>query len=137
MEKLLRRLNPGAAKSGVRKMGLDEGWLQRIELLWDDGELVKLVAKWKDPASRIPLLVRPAPQMGDDGLRDVFSLPQLEGLDLLANVLRNRAVKELGSYPNIRDLTVEFRLVDSSTVDAVLSQIADMRRLASFAFEGA
>jgi uncharacterized protein (TIGR02996 family) len=139
----------GAARSArgptpVKRLGkvawlgqaLDEGWLQRVELMWDDGELAKLVAKWKDPASRIPLLVRPAPQIDDEGLRSLLALPQLEGVDLEAHVLRNPVVKELATYSNIHDLTVEFRLVDSGTVDAMLYQVGAMRGLRRLHLKG-
>lgn len=103
-----------------------EGWLQRIELLWDDGTLGAAVAAWKGPAAAVPLFVRPAPQIGDDALRQLLALPQLEGLDLESNVLRNPAVRELARFPNLVELHVQFRLVPPDTVDAVLAQLAGM-----------
>ena len=104
--------------------------------MWEDGTLTKYVAAWKEPASRIPLLVRPAPQIGDVGLRRLLELAQLQGLDLLSNVLRNPVAKELARYPNIRDLTVQFRLVEDETVDALLDQIAAMPGLRRLHLQG-
>ena len=105
---------------------LDEGWLQRIDVLSEDGSLAPLIAKWKDPVARIPLLVRPAPQIGEDGLRRVLELPQLQGIELESYVLRHPVVKELSRYPNLVELSVEFRLVAPDTIDAVLAQIIAM-----------
>jgi uncharacterized protein (TIGR02996 family) len=103
-----------------------DGWLLRVELMWDDGELAPLVARWREPASQIPLHIRPAPQIGDDGLRQLLRLPQLQGLELEAHVLRNQSARELSQLAGVVELTVEFRLVDNATVDAMLAQIVSM-----------
>ena len=95
-------------------------------MLSEDGSLAPLIAKWKDPVARIPLLVRLAPQIGEDELRRVLELPQLQGLELESYVLRHPVVKELSRYPNLVELSVEFRLVAPDTIDAVLSQIIAM-----------
>ena len=107
----------------------DEGWLQRIELKWDDGTLAPLVAKWKAPASTVPLLVRPAPQIDDEGLRRVLELRPLQALELQTNILRLPSVRELARYPDLVELAVEFRLVAADTIDAVLAQIIAMPEL--------
>jgi uncharacterized protein (TIGR02996 family) len=114
----------------------DEGWLQRIDLAWEDGTLTTFLAAWPAPASRIPLWACPAPQIQDDGLRRLLALPQLCGLDLQSYVLRNPVAKELAGYPKLRDLTVEFRLVDHETVDAVLDQIVAMPNLRRLHLKG-
>lgn len=111
---------------------MSDGWLQRIEVLWSDTAVAELLSKWKGPAARTPLLVRPAPQIDDSGLERILGLPQLQGLMLQAHVLRNPSAQSLDQCAGLRDLTVEFRLVEAATVDAMLDRIAasaDLRRL--------
>jgi uncharacterized protein (TIGR02996 family) len=109
-----------------------EGWLQRIELDFCDDELIDIVAKWKEPASTIPLFVRPAPQADDATLRKILALKQLEGLSLETATVRLPAVRELASYANLVDLKIELRNVEGEVVDAVLGQLErlpNLRRL--------
>lgn len=139
----------GEARSGrgptpVKRLGkvawlgqaFHEGWLQRLELKWDDGSLAPLVAKWKAPASSVPLLVCPAPQIDDDGLRRVLDLPQLQALELETNVLRHQSVKELARFGNLVELAVELRLVEPEKVDEVLAQIVAMPALRRLYLKG-
>ena len=84
----------------------------------------------------MPLRVTPAPQIDDEALRRVLALPQLEGLDLLTHVLRNPAVKSLAQCPNLVDLTLELRLVDADTVDAVLAQLPALPALRRLRLKG-
>lgn len=101
----------------------DGGWLQRLEVLWCDTEASRLLAAWKAPARAVPLLVRPAPQIAEEGLRRIFALPQLQALILETAVLRSPAIADLATAcPNLRDLTLEFRLLDDRTADAALAQ---------------
>jgi uncharacterized protein (TIGR02996 family) len=111
---------------------LDEGWLARIDVMWADSGLAGELARWRRALLKVPLLVRPAPQIADEGLRVILDLPMLYGLELVSNVLRLPVVAELGSRPSVRDLTVEFRNVEPERVDLVMDQIvqlAGLRRL--------
>ena len=105
---------------------MSEGWLQRIEVLWDDGSVGETIDGWQEPASLVPLLVKPAPQICDRGLRRLIGLKQLEGLILDANVLENSSVHELETCKNLLDLSVEFRNVSNDTVDMLIRQMASL-----------
>lgn len=113
-----------------------EGWLQAIDVLWADTELSQNLAAWKLPISRIPLFVRPAPQILDEGLRGILTLPQLDGLDLPSNVVACPVVQELSHYSKIRELVLEFRLVKDDIVDAVVEQLAHMAGLRMLHLKG-
>ena len=115
---------------------MDEGWLQRIDVdFWDD-ELGQIVARWKEPASRIPLFVHPAPQVSDESLRTLLRLPQLEGLHLETVPLGLAAVRELASYPGLVELRIELWNVEREVVDAVLDQLVLMPNLRRLRLEG-
>jgi uncharacterized protein (TIGR02996 family) len=113
-----------------------EGWLERLEVRWCDTDLSAALAAWKAPAREVPLLVQPAPQILDEGLRRIFALPQLEGLVLATRVLRSPVIAELAACAGVRDLTLELRLLDGVTVDAILDQAVRMPRLRRLHLEG-
>jgi uncharacterized protein (TIGR02996 family) len=121
----------GRGQAPVKRLGklpwlgdaFREGWLERIEVEWCDSDYAGYLTKWKGPVTQVPLMVRPAAQIDDGGLRTLLDLPQLYALDLKSNVLSNPTAKELGKYPKLHELTLELRLVEASTVDALFDQI--------------
>lgn len=108
---------------------LDEFWLYRIELHWDDGSLGELVERWGEPASRVPLFVSPAPQIGDEGLRRLLGLPRLQGLDLPGYVLRLPAAAGLSGCAGLEELTLELRNVGDDDAERALAPLAGMPAL--------
>ena len=117
-------------------IAFDEGWLERIELRNDDGDQSLLVAKWDEPAARIPLFIRMAPQIDDKAMRRLLRLRQLMGIKLPSHALRNPVVTTLARCRKLRELNVEFRLVESGIVNAVVEQIVRLPRLRRLCLEG-
>jgi uncharacterized protein (TIGR02996 family) len=107
---------------------MEQGWLQRIEA-WADSDFAGLLSLIKDPVSRIPLSITAAPQIDDEGLRLVLALPQLQGLNLPSRALRDDVAKQIGNCVNLRDLTIEFRLVEEAVVNALLDRIVALPNL--------
>jgi uncharacterized protein (TIGR02996 family) len=113
-----------------------EGWLAGIHVTLSDDTIARAVGAWKGPAREVPLFVTAAPQVTNAGLNVYLGLPQLRGLDLPANALRNSAVQGLGANVTLQELAVELRLVEPETATAVLDQVASMTALRRLTLEG-
>ena len=114
----------------------DDGWLERLEVLCCDTELAGVIAKWPAPASRVPLFVRPAPQIADEGFRILLGLPQLMGLDLESKVVKLDAALDLAHRPDLTRLGLSFRLVDEARVDAMMDCLMAMTGLRRVSLHG-
>lgn len=115
----------------------EQGWLLRMDMRYDDGTLGKHVAKWHRPVSEIPLWVKPAPQISDDGLRTIFKLPQLCGLSLLSDTLGgSSAILELGSVKKLRRLKMDVRAFNIKRWEALVEQILKLDNLYELMIEG-
>jgi uncharacterized protein (TIGR02996 family) len=121
----------------VRWLGdaLAGGWLEGISIRWCDGSLARVLAKWNGAAREVPLFVRPAPQIGDEGLAFYLDVPHLWGLDLPAHAMRNPSVLRLGQRHDLREL----RLAGTPAKDriaAVFEQVGELVGLRRLTVDG-
>lgn len=108
----------------------EQGWLLRMDMRFDDGTLGKRVAKWKPPVSEIPLWVKPAPHITDEGLETMFKLPQLCGISFFSNTLeKTSAVLKLGEVKRLRRLKMDIRFLSGSRWSALMEQILKLDNL--------
>ncbi len=108
----------------------EQGWLLRMDMRFDDGTLGKRVAKWKPPVSEIPLWVKPAPHINDDGLRTIFKLSQLCGISFFSNTLeKTSAVLMLGEVKRLRRLKMDIRFLSQERWSALMEQILKLDNL--------
>jgi len=111
---------------GQRWLGkaYEQGWLLRMDMRFDDGSLGKYVSKWRPPVGDIPLWVKPAPTITDDGLDTIFSLPQLCGLSFFSETLGQAgAVLSLGRLKKLRRLKMDIRGLSAQRWAALMEQI--------------
>ncbi len=102
----------------------DSGWLLRMDMRFDDGSLGKYVKRWRSPVGDIPLWVKPAPTITDDGLAAVFKLPQLCGVSFFSETLsQSRAVLNLGQVKKLRRLKMDIRFLSAERWAALMDQI--------------
>lgn len=126
--------SPKAVKNvGAQKWlgrAYEEGWVLRMDMRFDDGTLGKRVARWKPPVSRIPLWVKPAPQITDKGLKTIFKLPQLCGLSFFSNTLEScGAVLKLGEVKKLRRLKMDIRHFQPDRWALIMTQILKLENL--------
>ncbi len=102
----------------------DAGWLLRMDMRFDDGSLGKYVKRWRSPVSDIPLWVKPAPNISDDGLQTIFNLPQLCGVSFFSETLsQSKTVLKLGEVKRLRRLKMDIRFLSRERWAALMDQI--------------
>jgi uncharacterized protein (TIGR02996 family) len=108
------------------------GWLEGISIGWCDGSLARVVARWKSPARAVPLFVKPAPQISDEGLALYLDVPHLWGLDLTGYSLRNPSAHRLLRRSDLRELRLAIRSGegDLAIVLEPIGQLVGLRLLA-------
>jgi uncharacterized protein (TIGR02996 family) len=100
------------------------GWLAGITIRWSDGEVAAAVGKWKGAVREIPLFVRPAPQITDEGLAIYHAAPRLRGLYLPGVAAR---ILHLGPRTDLRELELDW-LSEERVFDRV-GKLVGLRRL--------
>jgi hypothetical protein len=102
----------------------EQGWLLRMDMRFDDGSLGKFVKRWRSPVGDIPLWVKPAPNITDDGLQTIFKLPQLCGLSFFNETLsQSCAVLKIGQVKKLRRLKMDIRFLSRDRWAALMDQI--------------
>lgn len=102
----------------------EQGWLLRMDMRFDDSSLGKHVAKWRRPVNEIPMWVKPAPNITDEGLKTVFKLPQLCGLSLFSETLsQSSAILKMGHVKKLRRLKMDIRFLSPERWAAVMEQV--------------
>ncbi len=128
----------GASPKAVKLVGAqkwlgrayDEGWVLRMDMRFDDGFLGKHVARWKPPVSQIPMWVKPAPQVTNEGLETIFKLPQLCGISFFSDTLKScSAVLKLGQVKRLRRLKMDVRFFDLDRWALIMEQILQLDNL--------
>lgn len=105
-------------------LAYEQGWLLRMDMRFDDGSLGKHVAKWRRPVNEIPLWVKPAPNISEDGLKKIFKLEQLRGLSLYSETLgQSNAVLKIGNVKKLRRLKMDIRFINQNRWSEVMEQI--------------
>jgi uncharacterized protein (TIGR02996 family) len=111
------------------------GWLEGISVAWCDRSLARVLAGWPGPARDVPLFVRPAPQIPDEGLAFYLETPHLWGLDLPAHAARNPSILRLGRRLDLRELRLD-GMPDQERLAAVLEQVGQLSGLRRLTLEG-
>jgi uncharacterized protein (TIGR02996 family) len=112
------------------------GWLEQIEIEWCDGSLARALAKWTEAARQVPLFVRPAPQILDEGLAFYLGVPHLWGLDLPGHASRNPSIRRLGQRLDLRELELDGMPEEGNIVAAVFEQVGQLAGLRQLAVRG-
>lgn len=112
-----------------------EGWLEGISVEWCDGSLARVLAGWPEAARQVPLFVRPAPQIADEGLAFYLGVPHLWGLDLPGYATRNPSIRLLGRRSDLRELRLD-GLPAEGDVAAVFEQVGRLSGLRRLTVQG-
>lgn len=112
-----------------------DGWLEHVAVEWSDGVLAREVAKWSTDLRSLPLSVRPAPQIDDDGLRVYLDAPRLVALDLPGHAARVPSVRRLGLCEHLRVLRLD-GVPDAESLPAVFEQIGLLTGLRRLTIDG-
>ncbi len=108
----------------------ETGWLLRMDMRFDDGSLGKFVKRWRSPVGDIPLWVKPAPTISDDGLHTVFKLPQLCGLSFFNETLsQSKTILKMGQEKRLRRLKMDIRFLSRERWEAIIEQILNLDNL--------
>lgn len=108
----------------------DSGWLLRMDMRFDDGSLGKFVKRWHSPISDIPLWVKPAPTITDDGLQTIFKLPSLCGVSFFSETLaQSKTILTLGQVKKLRRLKMDIRFLSRERWLALMEQILQLDNL--------
>lgn len=108
-----------------------EAWLDRIEV-WCDSPLAELVSQGGGLSAEVPLFVRTAAQIDAEALASVFALPSLIGVSLQTASCRLDIAGKLASFPHLRELELQLRLVDDDWSAMLLGEarkLPALRRL--------
>jgi uncharacterized protein (TIGR02996 family) len=119
------------------KQAFDDGWLERIEIKWDDGSLCAQMKYWPQALLEIPLCIGFA-GIHPEGFYRVLSLPKLFGLEIHSVCLQlmPEAVLNIGEQKDIRFLKLGLHFFDYSNWKKLFEQVLQLQQLCYLTLEG-